>query len=134
MINNNGLIIAIDASQEILSLFKAILIEENYSIQLLCQPDSINAFNLVKAIQPALVILESTFTEKMDSLGLIALLQADETTTNIPLIVTTTNIDKTVSKLQIVPKPEQLKFLPKPFEIEELLALVANSIKQTQLI
>jgi CheY-like chemotaxis protein len=119
-------ILVVNDTQEILELFRAILEEEaGYKVTLSSiQP---RMLDVVKEIKPDLIISDHVFGEEKMGWQFIQRLKMDRETANIPLIVCSGAV-KELKEMEGYLMSKGIGVLYKPFDVDELIALVANKL------
>jgi CheY-like chemotaxis protein len=112
----NGKIIICDNSPEILEVTRLVLESTGYEV--LCSNNSVDLFEIVKANQPDLIIMDILLAE-VSGMEVIEVLRSDKATKEIPIILfSTANFcEKLACSLKI-------PFLKKPFDIYDLEKMV----------
>jgi CheY-like chemotaxis protein len=119
-------ILVVNDTQEILELFRAILEEEaGYKVTLSSiQP---RMLDVVKEIKPDLIISDHVFGEEKLGWQFLQRLKMDRETANIPLIVCSGAV-KELKEMEGYLMSKGIGVLYKPFDVDELIALVANKL------
>ena len=118
-------IMAVNDDKVFLELLELLLTEEGYEVTL--HSDRLTDVNLVKKIDPDLVIVDQLFNVDRVGWQLIQQMRLHKDTVNIPIILCTTE-GRTVNELQEQLNKASVYVLLKPFNIDELYSVVQQSL------
>ncbi|WP_017297122.1 response regulator [Nodosilinea nodulosa] len=116
-------LLVVDDSLENLKFLAQILAEQGYRVR--CARSGAMALVAVKTTQPDLILLDIRMPE-MDGYAVCEQLKADPTTETIPVIFLSA-LDEALDKVKAF-TAGAADYLTKPFQVEELLARVANQL------
>ncbi len=124
-------ILIIDDQNQLLSLMRRILEDENYQVHIL--QDGNNAYTQMKALLPDLLILDLKLGG-ISGKDVLKQLKEDSVTAEIPVIVYTAAVleaEEVVKEITINPVLYQKVYLVrKPFDLDDLLALVEQVVNE----
>ena len=124
-------ILIIDDQNQLLSLMRRILEDENYQVHIL--QDGNNAHAQMKALLPDLLILDLKLGG-ISGKDVLKQLKEDAVTAEIPVIVYTAAVleaDEVAREIEIDPELYQkVHLIRKPFDLDDLLALVEQVVNE----
>ncbi len=124
-------ILIIDDQNQLLSLMRRILEDENYQVHILQNGN--DAYTQMKALLPDLLILDLKLGG-ISGKDVLKQLKEDAVTAEIPVIVYTAAVleaDEVAKEIEINPVLYQKVYLiRKPFDLDDLLALVEQVVNE----
>jgi len=120
-------ILAVDDSQTILEMIKAILLAGGYEV--ITAADGAEALETARAEMPDLILLD-VMLPKLDGYRVCRLLKFDQKYKNIPIIMLTAKTEEQAMATGIRTGANQ--YLTKPIEPEKLLGAVAEELAKVQ--
>ncbi len=124
-------ILIIDDQNQLLSLMRRILEDENYQVHILQNGN--DAYTQMKALLPDLLILDLKLGE-VSGKDVLKQLKEDAITAEIPVIVYTAAVleaEEVVREIEVDPMLYQKVYLVrKPFDLDDLLALVEQVVNE----
>ncbi len=124
-------ILIIDDQNQLLSLMRRILEDENYQVHILQNGN--DAYTQMKALLPDLLILDLKLGE-ISGKDVLKQLKEDAITAEIPVIVYTAAVleaEEVVREIEVDPMLYQKVYLVrKPFDLDDLLALVEQVVNE----
>ncbi len=118
-------IVMVDSSQVFLEIIAEVLKDERYGVTTSSYVPEI--FNLIALLEPDLIIVDLTITEKA-GWELLEKLELETLTRNIPVIVTSTNHVLLERALANKDRYGFDNYLVKPFDLDVLLAAIDELI------
>ncbi len=125
MVHGRPHILVLDGAQEILDLFRDLLEEEGYRVSLSLTAEA--GVDLVKELMPDLVVLDLVLGRGDSGRELLWQLRQDPITARVLILVCTGAIhllDQDQERLA----EENVAIIQKPFDIDELLAVIADCL------
>ena len=122
---SNPTVFLVDTDTGSLDRLNEILTDAGYSPVLWWE--STRAHDLVREIQPALVLLERDLELPGDGLGVLAQLRADPTTARIPVMLMAHDAGVTAGDGEL-PAGSMPRLLVKPLEVGQLVEAVAEAL------
>ena len=116
-------ILVVDDDEIFCGLLKTVLEFEEYQVIVESNPDNVVA--VTRQTQPLLVLMD-VHSEQGDTLDVLRELKADETLGRVPVVMTS-GMDRSDECI----KAGASAFLLKPFRPDELIALIADVITQS---
>ncbi|MGE3269504.1 MAG: two-component system response regulator [Chloroflexota bacterium] len=121
-------IIVINDDTDFLTLMSELLMDvEGYDVQV-CR-ESQNAYRFVKEYQPDLVVLDIRMDGQESGWAILECLTLDPATADIPVIVCSAAIRELRAHAGHLER-QGIRALPKPFGLDDLLAMVADSLEK----
>ncbi len=117
--SHRGRILVVDDERDEADLLKTLLEGEGYDVDL--AHNGKEALEALRRRLPSLVLLDYEMPE-MDGIQVIQELKSDQTTRNLPVLLSTS------SQILASERDQADAFLPKPFVIEDLLTLVETML------
>lgn len=121
----SGTIVIIDDSDSLLQILKRVLTQAGY-ITILHSTWDRHSLQLVQNLQPVLVITDLMFGLKPLGLQIVADLQANPATAQIPILVCSGNTYLLANFEKSYQTNNKIKVLTKPYTIRELFARIAD--------
>ncbi len=119
-------IMVINDTQEILELFREILTDEGYAVDLYSY--GIHDLAEVKRVNPDLIILDYLIGAEQTGWQLLQKLKMTHDTATIPIVVCTAAL-KQVNEIQGWLTAKGITVVPKPFDIDDLLVAVKKALE-----
>jgi DNA-binding response OmpR family regulator len=119
-------IAVVDDEPAILDLVSLVLTESGYEVSA-CW-DVSKAYQFVRSVQPDAAVLDMMMGRRVTGYDALRMLAADESTADVPIIVSSVLLDRGNPALLGYPN---LFMLPKPFELSELLRVVDRALAQS---
>jgi DNA-binding response OmpR family regulator len=119
-------IMVVNDTQEILELFREILLDEGYDVVL--YSFAIQEMNEVERVMPDLIILDCLMGAEQQGWQMLQKLKMRRATDNIPVVICTA-AKKMVEEIQGFLTAKRVVVVYKPFLIDELLVAVAGALK-----
>ena len=112
-----------------LELMQELLSEEGYEVFIWKEGSS--AYQKIKSAQPHLVVLDIRMEQPEGSLSILELLKLDPETSKIPIIVCSADLHALKTNEENYRK-HGIRSLPKPFDVDDLVLLVAEVLRQSR--
>jgi len=122
---SKAVIAIVEDNVEMLEMVDVILADQGYQTILL--PGGQNAYQLVRAQQPDLVILDLRMEDPREGWITLDLIRADPATATIPVIMMSGDHAFLRANAERL-RSENCRVLPKPFHVEHLVDLVAEAL------
>jgi DNA-binding response OmpR family regulator len=119
-------VMVINDTQEILELFRAILVDEGYEVTL--HAFGINEMAEIKRIMPDLVILDFVIGQEGQGWQLLQKLKMDRATSAIPVVVCSGAV-RQLRELDGWLGEKGISTVLKPFDIDDLLIAVQKRLR-----
>lgn len=124
-------ILIVDDKSELLHLMRRVLEDEEYQVAI--HQDGLNAFAMVKATLPDLLILDLVLGN-ISGKEVLKQLKNDPVTADIPVIVYTAAVLEAEEVSRLIASDsvyyQGVSLLQKPFELDHLLDLVAQVVNE----
>lgn len=118
-------ILIVDDTEDLLELFRMVLEEEGYQVELRSVP--FEHAQEIEQVRPDLIILDLLFREEGSGWRMLDLLKQEQATASIPVIVCTA-ARHYVQKHEEALDARGVRVINKPFEVDALLALVTEVV------
>ncbi len=119
-------ILVVNDTQEILELFRDLLVDAGYEVALLSYAPS--EMTEVQRINPDLIILDLIFGSEQLGMQLLDKLKMKRETANIPVIICSAAMHA-LRDIEGYLKAHGVAIVPKPFDIDVLLMTIEQSLK-----
>ena len=119
-------IMVINDTQEILELFREILTDEGYKVDLYSY--GIHDIEEVRRVKPDLIILDYLIGGEQNGWQTLQKLKMTRDTAKIPILVCTAAL-KQVQEIQGWLTTKGIAVVPKPFDIDDLLVAVKKALE-----
>jgi len=124
-------ILIVDDKSELLHLMRRVLEDEQYQVAI--HQDGLDAFKVVKATLPDLLILDLVLGN-ISGKEVLRQLKADPLTAEIPIIVYTAAVLEAEEVSRLIASDsvyyQRVSLLQKPFELDHLLDMVAQVVNE----
>jgi CheY-like chemotaxis protein len=118
-------ILIVDDTEDLLELFRLVLEEEGYQVELRSVP--FEQAQEIEQIGPDLIILDLLFREEGSGWRMLDLLKQEPATAFIPVIVCTA-ARHYVQEHEDALVARSVRVIHKPFEVDALLALITEAV------